>query len=211
MRKYIGKYGHGSGGIVDETLCFKRHEYAHISFDGELPHWEQEGTLQFVTFRLKDSIPKCKIQEFAELKKEWIATHPKPWSPDDWFELTEYFEKKIEHSLSQGSGECILGIPECCDIVIKTLEFYDGKLYELYDYAVMPNHIHMVILPGYDLSIIIGRIKQYTAKRINTLLGREGHLWQRSYFDRLVRSVSNYSEIARYIKSNPFPAPEKQP
>lgn len=206
MRKTIGIYGHGSGGIVDESLCFKRHEYANISFDGILPHWEQDGTLQFITFRLKDSIPQCKIQELVELKREWLATHPKPWSAQELVEISECFDKKIEFILSQGLGECILDIPECCEIVVKALDFYDRKLYELYDYAIMPNHIHMVILPACETSIIIGRIKQYTANRINALLGKKGHIWQRGYFDRLIRSVANYAQIARYIQQNPFPA-----
>lgn len=27
---------------------------------GNLPHWQQKGVYYFITFRLTDSIPKCK-------------------------------------------------------------------------------------------------------------------------------------------------------
>jgi hypothetical protein len=35
--------------------------------------------------------------------------------------------------------------------------------------------------------------KSFTSRRINSLLGREGSLWQRDYFDRLVRDEKHFS------------------
>ena len=88
--------------------------------------------------------------------------------------------------------------------MVESLRHFDGKRYELYDYVVMPNHVHFIILPldGEQVPDIIHSIKSYTANRINKTLGRKGILWQRDYFDRLIRSVKDYDETAAYILHN---------
>jgi REP element-mobilizing transposase RayT len=45
--------------------------------------------------------------------------------------------------------------------------------------------------------------KRFTARRINELLGREGALWQRDYFDRIVRDEGHFGNCVRYIRRNP--------
>jgi putative transposase len=35
------------------------------------------------------------------------------------------------------------------------------------------------------------------------LLGRSGNLWQRDYFDRLVRDENHFANCLRYIRRNP--------
>ncbi len=41
-----------------------------------LPHWEQDGTTCFVTFRLADSLPKEKLAQLREERDVWLAAHP---------------------------------------------------------------------------------------------------------------------------------------
>lgn len=36
----------------------------------DLPHWQQEEALQFVTFRLKDSLPQEKLREWKQHRKD---------------------------------------------------------------------------------------------------------------------------------------------
>ena len=38
-----------------------------------LPHWRQDGATYFVTYRLADSLPQCKVDELKELKRERMA------------------------------------------------------------------------------------------------------------------------------------------
>ena len=72
-------------------------------------------------------------------------------------------------------------------------------------YAIMPNHVHLLLLmeerPGGDgappLQQIIGRMKSYTTRRYGD------KLWQRSYYDHVVRGEEDYLEIWRYIDENP--------
>jgi putative transposase len=44
--------------------------------------------------------------------------------------------------------------------------------------------------------------KSFSSRKINSLLGRDGSLWQRDYFDRLVRDQEHFANCARYIRRN---------
>jgi putative transposase len=45
--------------------------------------------------------------------------------------------------------------------------------------------------------------KRFTTREINKLLERAGNLWQRDYFDRLVRDEKHLANCVRYIRRNP--------
>jgi len=68
----------------------------------------------------------------------------------------------------------------------------------------MPNHVHAVFVlnPAQSLEKIILSCKGFTARKINSLLGRKGNFWQRDYFDRLVRDTNHLANCVRYIKRN---------
>ena len=47
---------------------------AHLS--GNLPHWRQEGTTYFVTFRTADSLPQEKMKQWLAERKTWLLQNP---------------------------------------------------------------------------------------------------------------------------------------
>lgn len=202
-KKYDSFYGSGNGREVTPDMCFDRHRSAVIYCSGSLPHWEQNGVLQFITFRLADSMPKSRIDEIAEAREEWLTQHPKPWNETTRLEF-EKIDDLFHRWLDAGYGRCELKIDACRKIVTDALKYFDGRKYDLYDYVVMPNHIHFILLPyeGERLCDIIHSIKSFTTKKINQILDRKGRLWQRDYFDRLIRSVKDYDETAAYILHN---------
>jgi REP element-mobilizing transposase RayT len=54
------------------------------------------------------------------------------------------------------------------------------------------------------LSKIVGWYKMNTAKQINIIRHTEGRpLWQRSYYDHIIRNEKSYQNIAGYIFNNP--------
>ena len=72
-------------------------------------------------------------------------------------------------------------------------------------WVVMPNHIHMMLLTPhakYNLADIIGSYKSYVSK-----CAHQTHphctVWQRSYYDRVVRDKVSYLEFWQYIDNNP--------
>ncbi|MFH1956376.1 MAG: transposase [Patescibacteria group bacterium] len=90
---------------------------------------------------------------------------------------------------------------------------------ELYEFIIMPNHIHCLIsidrskssddvqekinkkiLP---LSNIVGAFKTTSSK----LIHKNGFLnfnWQRSFFDRIIRNEKEMENIQNYILNNPY-------
>ena len=86
---------------------------------------------------------------------------------------------------------------------------------DLINYVIMPNHIHMVILIN-DLrairesplqtrsliSRIVGYIKMNSSKEIHQIKP-DLKIWQRNYFDHVIRDDNDYLAIAEYIQTNP--------
>jgi len=83
-------------------------------------------------------------------------------------------------------------------------------------YIIMPNHVHMIILissydkmeavehVGSNLQSIIGRIKSFTTKRWNDICSTKYKtLWQRSFYDHIIRNEQDYLAIWKYIDENP--------
>ena len=55
------------------------------------------------------------------------------------------------------------------------------------------------------LSKIIGWFKMNTAKRINVIRGSSGiSVWQRNYYDHIIRNDADLDRIRTYIVNNPL-------
>ncbi|MFH1837941.1 MAG: transposase [Candidatus Kuenenbacteria bacterium] len=91
------------------------------------------------------------------------------------------------------------------------------------EFVIMPNHIHGIIiidasvgviheLPLQKMQIIrrkmllpkiIGFFKMNVAKLINIKLNRQGQsIWQRNYYDHIIRDEKSLNEIREYIVNN---------
>ena len=195
----------GADSMDDSSLQFVD-QHQHISITGaKLPHWHQNNKIQFITFRLADSLPQEKLAELTAFKEQWLAAHPQPWDQKTKDEYDYTIRRKIDRWLDQGFGECILQREDIRQIVANTLLLYHGRRYNLYRFVIMPNHVHLLLSPiGEEVSTrFIGSVKQYTANAINQALGRKGQVWQRNFFDRLVRDGNNFEAYVSYINQNP--------
>jgi type I restriction enzyme R subunit len=94
-------------------------------------------------------------------------------------------------SLDSCHGECVLRRPELALEVGRSLWHFDSDRYELTDFVVMPNHVHLLAAFMTDEAMLAQceAWKRYTATRINRRLNRQGRFWQQDAFDHLVRSV----------------------
>jgi len=85
-------------------------------------------------------------------------------------------------------------------------------------FVVMPDHMHGILVLGarYPRACAVGRIsagslgvvvrsfKSAVASRINVLRGAGvGGIWQRNYFDQVVRNVDDLNRVRQYIRDNP--------
>lgn len=181
----------------DEIIMWKR----------KLPHWQQYNVWHFVTFRLYDSLPEKIIKELNQKRMKWMSEHKNFLNLSDE-EKREYyllFSKRIEQLLDNGFGRCFLKDKNIAEIVAKALIYFNNKRYELDEWIIMPNHIHLLVKPyeGYKLSSILHSWKSYTANQINLKLNRTGPLWMREYYDHIVRHELAFEAIRNYIKKNP--------
>lgn len=88
-----------------------------------------------------------------------------------------------------------------------------NKEIKLDKYIIMPNHIHAIITIGCNrairdveehenLSMIVGLYKSGVSREIHKFSpGLE--IWQKSFYDHIIRNESAYYEICRYIDENP--------
>lgn len=165
---------------------------------GHLPHYEGGEILQFITFRLFDSVPQEKVKKWKlELSKI-----------DDDKEAKIELGRKIEKYLDKGLGNAFLKNKEIAGIVQGVLLFWDKKKYNLIAWVIMPNHVHMLLRPQetFTLSKIMHSIKSFTANKANKKLGRTGEFWQHEYFDRYTRDYKHLERVISYIENNPVKA-----
>jgi REP element-mobilizing transposase RayT len=179
-----------------------------------LPHWQQEGAVYFVTFRLADSVPKNLIEQWESERSTWLRFHPLPWNAQIELEYHQRFSSAIERWLDASHGSCLLRRADCARIIGDALQHFDSERYAQIAWVVMPNHVHLVLVQNAEWSLekVLHSWKSFTARQINQLVGRSGNLWQRDYFDRLLRDETHLANCVRYVRRNPKKAglPEGQ-
>jgi REP element-mobilizing transposase RayT len=154
---------------------------------GYLPHFDSPETVQFVTFRLADSLPRS------------VAASLKP---------NDETATKLDHELDRGLGACWLRRPDIASLVQDSLLYFDGERYRLLAWCLMPNHAHVVIeaVPGHSLSDVVRGWKSYSARRANERLRRTGRFWHPDYFDRYMRNEDHLVRTIDYVEHNPVKA-----
>jgi putative transposase len=173
-----------------------------------LPHWQQAGATYFITYRLADSVPKQLRDQWESERAIWLQLNPPPHTPEKEMEYHERFSQQMERWLDAGHGECLLRQPICAGIVGDALRHFDGERCCQIAWVVMPNHVHLLVVPHpeWALEQLLHSWKGFTSNQINLHLKRSGELWQRSYFDRLIRDADHFANCVRYIRRNPVKA-----
>lgn len=162
---------------------------------GYLPHFDEPDRIQFITYRLADSMP----QAFLDTADEALRRG----------EFTEAGRRKrIEYYLDQGHGACWLRDPVIAAMVEGNLRHFDGERYRLLAWCVMPNHVHVLaeMMGGFPLEDVTHSWKSYTAHEINRVLNRLGRVWQAESFDRYIRNEQHFERVVGYIEDNPVSA-----
>lgn len=80
-------------------------------------------------------------------------------------------------------------------------------------YVIMPDHIHLILGikndgrddPSPTVSNVVGWLKYNITKEINVICGENGtSIFQRSYYDHIIRNQLDYDETWYYIDNNPI-------
>ena len=86
-------------------------------------------------------------------------------------------------------------------------------------YVIMPNHIHLILVISDEdqkwairesplqgrsiISKVVGYVKMNSSKEIHKIVG-DSPIWQRSFYDHIIRDRQDYDKIAKYVQDNPF-------
>ena len=135
-----GSVGHGSGPGMSHREVITR---------GSLLHWYRPGKVHFVTYRLAGTLPIELIRRLRTERDERLA---RPTAPGVSYgkakenahkQFFAAYDKYLDQSL------CVrwLEEPAVAEIVVENLYHHHQVKYQLLEYAVMPNHVHVLILP----------------------------------------------------------------
>jgi len=98
----------------------------------------------------------------------------------------------------------------------KIVEYYINsinKIYnniKIYDYIIMPNHIHFICMinnsgssrtptpTNAKIPFIVSTLKRLTNKDF------KDKIWQRNYYEHIIRNEKEFLEILTYIHNNPY-------
>ncbi len=151
-----------------------------------LPHFHPDGEHLFVTWRLHGSLPVAPLDVI-------YATPGHRFAVED-------------RALAQSHARLWMSNPRVARQVVEAIRTGESrKLYELHAWVVMPNHVHMLILPHVPLPQITHWIKGRTAREANLLLKRTGEpFWQHESWDHWVRNEREFHRIVAYIEENRF-------
>ena len=147
-----------------------------------LPHVHEVGRPLFITWRLQGSLPGSRrFPETTTSGRAFVA---------------------MDRLLAETSaGPLYLKRPEIAQMVVEAIRYRDPAHYLLHHFAVMPNHVHILITPKVSVARVMQSLKRFTARQANRILGLTGSpFWQDESYDRLVRNGEEFARIARYIE-----------
>jgi REP element-mobilizing transposase RayT len=174
---------------------------------GKLPHWEIEHGRYFVTVRLGDSLPNATVARLLEVHRAITAIDARS---DAFAKLQQQYFQTMEKYLDVGAGGCLLRQPRHAAVVAEELAALQDWAVDVPHYAIMPNHLHALIVPragcSHSLAEIMKRLKGRTAHHIRRSAPGESRLWQREWFDRWLRTDSEWDKVVGYIRENPVKA-----
>jgi REP element-mobilizing transposase RayT len=182
-----------------ETISFYRRK---------LPHWTVKGRSYFLTIRLKNSIPKQKLEEL-KIKTRKLREEPPDANGGNNYFLENYISH-LDSILDNSKNDLFLKDPKVAKLAIDSLlwmeENYKWKMIAV---VIMPNHAH--ILTSGESAIkpfnsAFSNFKGFTAREANKLLSRNGAFWSPETFDHWCRNPFEEERIKKYIIDNPVKA-----
>jgi REP element-mobilizing transposase RayT len=138
----------------------------------------------------------------------WRRRLPR-WIPADSIVFVTW---RLAGALPQPEPAILMNDPHA----VRTFPLQDRSLYygervrasyDLFAWAVMPNHVHIVLKRHEKLPEVVRWMKTASAARANRLTGRTGQpFWQREYFDTWMRTSQELASVIAYVEENPVSA-----
>ncbi|HCL00114.1 MAG TPA: hypothetical protein DHW42_08435 [Candidatus Marinimicrobia bacterium] len=193
--------------ILDYKIFYRRN----------LPHYQPESGIFFVSYRLNFDLPLEITEKLIQQKQEFAKRKKVLKNKNEILEKLD-FEKQQFYFVDNYLGLCkngpkYLSDPNIAQVVKDSLFFMNKEQYELYCFCVMPNHVHILIKPQekengtfYSFAKILKGHKGSTARKANIIFDRTGSFWHIESYDHLVRSQQEFEDTVWYIVNNPVKA-----
>jgi REP element-mobilizing transposase RayT len=184
----------------DEALFYRRH----------LPHYQSPGATLFVTFRLYGSLPtniietlQAESQRNERLLNALSPEERRHRAHDEQMRMFGRWEAALDAAKESPRW---LADERVARMVVESIRWRDGKVYELLAFCIMPNHVHMVFSTDNPLPVVMQSLKGYTSRQANQILNRKGKFWQDESYDHVVRNEEELERILKYVVNNPVKA-----
>jgi putative transposase len=126
---------------------------------------------------------------------------------------------KLLHRIAPGStyfvttktweGRSLFQVMELAQTLIGCLfKYRDQGAYLLHEFAVMPNHLHLLLTPSEATTLekAMQLIKGGSSHEIHLRQGHRMQIWQPGFHDWTVRDAADYQAKKNYIWMNPVTA-----
>lgn len=121
---------------------------------------------------------------------------------------------RLQNWIDNGYGACVLREPEVAAMMEGVLLFFDNTRYTLFEWVIMPNHVHVLFKPlhGWPVSKIVASWKKFSARKIIEWQAEHpgspalSPVWHREYWDRYMRNEAHFQRAVAYIRNNPVKA-----
>jgi putative transposase len=96
-------------------------------------------------------------------------------------------------------------VTETAKLLQQTLLGYrDQGKFALHAYVIMPDHVHLLLTPAYDVSL--ERALQLIKGGFSFRLKSKLDVWERSFNERQVKTATDFAAFVTYIEMNPVRA-----
>lgn len=165
-----------------------------------VPHFNFDGAIQFVTYGLADS----DLLRRQRSGQQSAATGLRGGAP----------VIRARNSLTRREaayGSCVLRHEISATVVIENFQHHEPEKYRLLAWVVMPTHVHVLLqpTPEYTVGRIVQLWKTYTGHVLSPLYPAalvKNSFWQADYWDRYIRDEAHLATTIRYIRMNPVKA-----
>ncbi|MEA3492322.1 MAG: transposase [Campylobacterota bacterium] len=149
-----------------------------------LPYAEVNKHCKFITFRTIDS-------EDTTLHE--ILNQPNVSDKIKQYQADKYLDDSNEGAYLNNNILLLLH---------NLLKSQDTILYDLVAYTIMPNHIHLLMMPKKNLSFVVETIKFISQLEINKILNKNSQFWEDDYYIKNVSNNKQLDLVYKYFKGN---------
>lgn len=117
--------------------------------------------------------------------------------------ICAYQHRCLFGTVTQTTENGEMQLNDCGEIVDRHIRMLDKRYpsVTVHQYVIMPNHIHMILILDNGCTDTVTKIIGLFKSGVSREAGSS--VWQRSFYDHVIRNEEDYRMIWQYIDNNP--------